>query len=209
MTTEQKKTPLYIVKEAIKSDKSDLQIVSFLSQDEFEHWLEQNNDNTKGIWVRFFKKDSGMPTIVYNEALDVALCYGWIDGQVKKYDENSYIQKFTPRRPKSMWSKRNIDHVARLLEEGRMKPSGIKEAEKAKNDGRWEKAYDSPGNMVVPEDFIQELTKNEKALEFFGSLNRVNKYSIAWRLQTAKNPETRDKRIKEILIMLEKGAKFH
>lgn len=150
-----------------------------------------------------------MPTIVYNEALDVALCYGWIDGQVKRYDENSYIQKFTPRRPKSIWSKRNIDHVARLLEEGRMKPSGIKEAEKAKNDGRWEKAYDSPGNMVVPEDFIQELTKNEKALEFFGSLNRVNKYSIAWRLQTAKNPETRDKRIKEILIMLEKGEKFH
>lgn len=192
-----------------KSEKADLQIIPFLSPTEFEQWLELNNDNTKGIWVRFYKKDSGMPTIIYSEALDVALCYGWIDGQVKKYDEKSYIQKFTPRRLKSMWSKRNIDHIARLQKEGRMKPSGIKEVEKAKNDGRWERAYDSPGSMVVPEDFINELSKNLKALEFFESLNKVNKYSIGWRLQTAKNAETRDKKIKEILLMMEKGEKFH
>jgi uncharacterized protein YdeI (YjbR/CyaY-like superfamily) len=198
-----------IEKDAIKSDQSDLQIISFLSPTEFKSWLDLNNDNTKGIWVRFFKKDSGMLTIIYQEALDVALCYGWIDGQVKKYDENSYIQKFTPRRAKSMWSKRNIDHVARLLKGGCMKPSGIKEVEKAKNDGRWERAYDSPGSMVVPEDFMNELSKNKKALEFFDSLNKVNKYSIGWRLQTAKNSETRDKKIKEILIMMEKGEKFH
>jgi uncharacterized protein YdeI (YjbR/CyaY-like superfamily) len=207
MTIDQKNAT--IEKDAIKSDQSDLQIISFLSPTEFEHWLELNNDYTKGIWVRFFKKDSCMPTIIYQEALDVALCYGWIDGQVKKYDEKSYIQKFTPRRVKSMWSKRNIDHVARLQKEGRMKPSGIKEVEKAKNDGRWERAYDSPGSMVVPEDFMNELSKNEKALQFFESLNKVNKYSIGWRLQTAKNTEARGKKIKEILLMMEKGEKFH
>lgn len=197
------------IKNDSKSEKADLQVISFLSPVEFENWLEQNNDNIKGIWLRFFKKDSGITTIVYDEALEVALCYGWIDGQLKKYDEKSYIQKFTPRRPKSMWSKRNIDHVARLLKEKRMKPSGIREAEEAKTDGRWEKAYDSPGNMVVPEDFIQELAKNKKALEFFESLNKVNKYSIVWRLQTAKTNEIRDKRIKEILSMMEKEEKFH
>ena len=207
MTIDQKNTT--IVKDVIKSDQRDLQIIPFLSPSEFESWLELNNDNTKGIWVRFYKKDSGMPTIIYQEALVVALCYGWIDGQVKKHDENSYIQKFTPRRSKSMWSKRNINLVERLEKEGRMKPSGIKEAEKARSDGRWERAYDSPGSMVVPENFINELSKNKKALQFFESLNKVNKYTIGWRLQTAKNPETRDKRIKEILIMMEKGEKFH
>jgi len=125
-----------------KPRKTELQVISFVSHIEFESWLEQNNHEVTGIWVRFYKKGSGIPTIVYKEALDVALCYGWIDGQLKKYDENSYIQKFTPRRPKSMWSKRNIDHVARLEKEGRLKQSGIMAVEAAKEDGRWERAYD-------------------------------------------------------------------
>jgi len=197
------------VDDGSESEKKDLPIISFVSKEEFETWLEQNYMNTKGIWIRLFKKDSGILTVIYKEALDIALCYGWIDGQVKKYDEKSYLQKFTPRRSKSMWSKRNIEHISRLEKEGKMKPSGINEVEKAKKDGRWEKGYDSPGNMVVPDDFINELSKNKKSLEFFNTLNKTNKYTIGWRLQTAKNPETREKRIKEILIMMEKEEKFH
>jgi len=192
-----------------ESQKSDLQIVSFNSPTDFDNWLELNRINTKGIWVRFFRKNSGITAITYDEALDVALCYGWIDGQVKKHDENSYLQKFTPRRPKSMWSKRNVDHITRLETEGRMKPSGMIEVEKAKKDGRWERAYDSPEKMVVPVDFIELLSKNKKAFDFFESLNKTNKYSIGWRLQTAKNPETREKRIMEIINMMNKGEKFH
>ena len=196
-------------KESGKPEKPVLQILSFIVQQEFENWLEQNNTLTSGIWIRIFKKDSGQLTISYNEALNVALCYGWIDGQVKKYDENSYIQKFTPRRSKSMWSKRNIDLFIRLEEEGKVKPSGRIEAEKAKTDGRWAKAYDSPGNMVVPDDFIQKISKNKKAFAFFESLNKTNKYTIGWRLQTAKNELTREKRMEEILRMMEQELKFH
>lgn len=196
-------------KETGKSTKSDLPILSFETQKYWEFWLSQNYDLQTGVWIRFFKKGSGISSIVYDQALDGALCYGWIDGQLKKLDENSYIQKFTPRRTKSMWSKRNIDHVSRLEKEGKMQSSGIREVENAKKDGRWERAYDSPGKMEIPEDFIQELSKNENALEFFESLNKVNKYSIGWRLQTAKNQETREKRIKEILAMMGKDEKFH
>jgi len=203
--------PLEIINNRKDSDipKSKLQIISFASQNRFESWLEENNSLNEGIWVRFYKKNSLVNSLKYQEALDVALCYGWIDGQVKKYDDLSYIQKFTPRRSKSMWSKRNKDHVSRLENENRMKPSGIREVEKAKNDGRWDKAYDSPGKMIVPDDFILELSKNKKALEFFESLNKTNKYTIGWRLQTAKNAEARGKRMKEILSMMEKGEKFH
>ena len=189
--------------------KTDLQIISFVSQDHFESWMEENNSLTEGIWVRFYKKNSFTKSINYDEALDVALCYGWIDGQVKKFDELSYIQKFTPRRSKSMWSKRNREHVSRLEKENRMKPSGIREVEKAKNDGRWEKAYDSPGKMVVPDDFVLELSKNKRAFEFFERLNKANKYTIGWRLQTAKNSETREKRFNEMMNMMDKGEKFH
>ena len=189
--------------------KTDLQIISFSTQKDFEIWQEENHNNTKGIWIRFYKKNSDISTIIYDEALDVALCYGWIDGQVKKYDEYSYLQKFTPRRPKSMWSKRNKDHVLRLEKECRMKLSGIIEVENAKKDGRWDRAYDSPGKMTVPEDFMIEISKNKQALEFFESLNKANKYTIGWRLQTAKNKETRERKMFEILNMMEKGLKFH
>ena len=192
-----------------KSEKIELQVLSFVSPAEFEGWLEQNNHLVTGIWIRFYKKGSGIQTIVYKEALDVALCYGWIDGQLKKFDENSYIQKFTPRRPKSLWSKRNIDHVARLEKEGKMKPPGIIAVEVAKKDGRWERAYDSPGDMNVPDEFLELLSKRKNALEFYESLNKTNKYSIGWRLQTAKNAETRQKRIVQIVEMMERKEKFH
>jgi uncharacterized protein YdeI (YjbR/CyaY-like superfamily) len=161
------------------------------------------------IWLRIFKKDSGVASVNYALALDEALCYGWIDGQVKSIDEKSYMQKFTPRRTRSMWSKRNIENVKRLKKEGRMRPSGIKEVEKAKADGRWDNSYDSPSNMTVPEDFLIELSKDKKAAEFFNTLSKINKYSIAWRLQTARKPETRANRMKIILEMLSKGKSFH
>jgi uncharacterized protein YdeI (YjbR/CyaY-like superfamily) len=141
--------------------------------------------------------------------LDEALCYGWIDGQLNKHDDISWLHKFIPRGAKSIWSKRNTDHTERLIMLGKMKPSGLHEIEKAKADGRWAKAYDSPAEMKASDDFITALSKNKKAKTFFESLNRANKYAIAWRLQTAKKPETREKRMKTILEMLAKGEKFH
>jgi len=191
------------------SDKPDLPVIPFSSPSEWEQWLKQNYSVSKGIWLQMYKKGSGIASVYYAEALDVALCYGWIDGQLKSVDELSYMQRFTPRRPKSIWSKRNIEHITRLTKEGRMKPAGLKEAEAAKNDGRWELAYDPQTSMSMPDDFLSELSKEKKALIFYESLNKANKYAIAWRIQTAKRPETREKRMKEILEMLARGEKFH
>jgi uncharacterized protein YdeI (YjbR/CyaY-like superfamily) len=190
-------------------DKPDLPIIPFASQQIWEQWLEENHAISKGIWLQMFKKSSGIASVKYAEALDAALCYGWIDGQLKSIDELSYMQRFTPRRPRSIWSKRNIEHIARLTNEGRMKPAGIREAETAKADGRWEIAYDGQGTMSLPDDFQEILLKNEEAFAFYESLNKANKYAIAWRIQTAKRPETREKRMKEILEMLMRGEKFH
>jgi uncharacterized protein YdeI (YjbR/CyaY-like superfamily) len=188
---------------------TDLSIVSFQSAQEWEEWLAENHASSVGVWLRFFKNGSGKPTVTHDEALDAALCYGWIDGQGKKYDELSWLLKFTPRRAGSIWSRRNTEHVERLIQENRMQPPGFAEVEAAKADGRWERAYDSPSKMTVPEDFLEELSKNQEAKAFFETLNKANIYAIAWRLQTAKKPETREKRMKAILTMLAKGEKFH
>ncbi|HBL78315.1 MAG TPA: bacteriocin-protection protein, YdeI/OmpD-associated family [Prolixibacteraceae bacterium] len=192
-----------------KQDQAEVQIKSFKTSTEWEKWLAENHTSANGIWLRFFKKASGIKAINYAEALYEALCYGWIDGQAKSYDEQSYLQRFTPRRSKSIWSKRNIEHIARLEKAGKMKPSGWKEVEAAKADGRWDNAYDPPSEMKIPDDFMEELSKNKQALAFFESLNKTNKYAVAWRLQTAKKPETREKRMKIILEMMAKGEKFH
>lgn len=188
---------------------SEIHVVSFASSKEWRKWLAENHDKSNGVWLRLFKKDSGEKTVTYAEALEEALCYGWIDGQKNKYDTQSYIQKFTPRRPKSIWSKRNTEIAERLIQEGKMKKVGMQQVELAKADGRWQQAYDSPKNMTVPEDFLQLLSKNKKAKAFFDELNKANQYAIAWRLQTAKKPETREKRLKEILQMMSEGKKFH
>jgi uncharacterized protein YdeI (YjbR/CyaY-like superfamily) len=172
-------------------------------------WLTKNHKKPEGICLRFYKKASGKKSITHGEALDEALCFGWIDGRADKYDNESWVQKFTPRRPRSVWSKRNREHVARLIGEKRMTPAGLKEVEAAKQDGRWSAAYDSPKNMEVPADFIRELKKDEKGYEFFKTLNKANTYAIAWRLQTAKKPETREKRMKALLEMLAQGKKLH
>ncbi len=190
-------------------DTKELPIIAFSSAEKFETWLAKNQSDAKGLWIHFYKKDSGKKSITYKEALDVALCYGWIDGHVKPYDDISWIHKFTPRRPKGKWSKKNKENVTRLITEKRMTPAGQKEVDAAKKDGRWDDAYDSQSNAVVPEDFLKLLEKNKKAKEFFATLNKANIYAITYRLQTAKKPETREKRMKLILEMMKKGEKFH
>ncbi len=185
-------------------------IKSFAFSKQWKEWLAMNYAISKnGIWLRIFKKDSDEATITYDEALDEALCFGWIDGQKKAYDEKSWLQKFTPRRSKSIWSKRNKTRVAQLIEEKRMQPSGLKEIETAKKDGRWDKAYDSPSQMEIPADFLSILKKDQQAYEFFRTLNKANTYAIAWRLETAKKPATREKRMQILLKMMKKRQKLH
>jgi uncharacterized protein YdeI (YjbR/CyaY-like superfamily) len=185
------------------------EIFSFKSSSLFRKWLTKNHKNNDGFWLRIYKKDSGEKTISYQEALEEALCFGWIDGLKKSYDENSWIQKFTPRRLRSIWSKRNTDIIARLIKEKRIQPSGLEQVELAKKDGRWERAYDSPKDMKVPEDFIAELKKDKKAHAFFLTLNKANLYAIAWRLQTAKKEETRKRRMTAFIEMLKKSDRIH
>ena len=186
-----------------------LEIKSFPSAPVFRDWLASHHRQTDGIWLCFFKKTSGEESLTHSEALDEALCYGWIDGQAKAYDERSWLQRFSPRRPASSWSKINTQHAERLIRAGRMTPAGLKQVEAAKADGRWSAAYDSPRNASPPEDFLKALHKNKKAKAFFTTLNKANIYSITYRLQTAKKPETRQKRLKMILGMLSRGEKFH
>jgi uncharacterized protein YdeI (YjbR/CyaY-like superfamily) len=165
-------------------------IIEFKTAETFESWLVKNHDNSNGLWLKRFKKDSGEKNISYAEALDVALCFGWIDGQKQAYDEQAWLQKFCPRRVKSIWTKINIGHVERLINERRMRPAGLQAVEKAKADDSLEKAYDSPNKMNLSEDFLKELSKNKKAEAFFMGLNKTNLFSIGFRLQTAK--KTRD-----------------
>lgn len=184
-------------------------ILVFKTAKQWQEWLDKHHGDQPRIWLQFFKKDSGIRGLTYAEALDEALCYGWIDGLVKGYDEKSWIQSFTPRRKRSVWSKRNIDHITRLTKLGKMKPAGLKEVEAAKADGRWDQAYDSQANMVVPDDFLKELAKNKTAKEFFNSLNKTNVYAICYQLQTAKKPETRERRIEKFIAMLGRQEKLY
>jgi uncharacterized protein YdeI (YjbR/CyaY-like superfamily) len=189
--------------------QKEIPIIPFQTQKKWRDWLTKNFDKPDGIWLKLYKKDSGVKSINHGQALEEALCFGWIDGQAKGYDDLSYLQKFTPRRKRSTWSKRNIDIIERLAEEGKMHPAGIAEVERAKEDGRWELAYDSPANMQAPEDFLKKLADNPKALAFYSTLNKTNTFAISFRLQTAKKPKTRQKRMMTIIEMLEQGKKLH
>lgn len=189
--------------------KAEYKIISFKDPAAWRNWLDENYAKIDGVWLRLYKKASNIPTVSYAEALDEALCYGWIDGQKKSYDDNSYLQKFTPRRPRSMWSKRNTEHVKRLQKAGLMTPAGLLEIEKAKADGRWEAAYDAPSSMEVPKHFLEELNKHPKAESFYNQLNKTNKYAIAWRLQASKTDATRLRRTEKIITMLDSGEKFY
>lgn len=183
--------------------------MEFRTAAEWRRWLDTHHADTDGIWLKRYKKGSGVESITYAEALDEALCFGWIDGQAKGIDDKCYMQKFTPRRKNSLWSKRNIEYVARLVEVGRMTPAGMAEVERAKQDGRWDQAYDKPSEMVVPEAFLAELAKYPKAEAFFKTLNRTNVYAIVWRLQTAKTEVTRLRRQSKIIVMLDAQQKLH
>ncbi|HND48616.1 MAG TPA: YdeI/OmpD-associated family protein, partial [Anaerolineales bacterium] len=168
----------------------------------------KNHDKSAGLWLKIAKKATGISTVTYAEALDVALCYGWIDGQKGSFDEQYFLQKFTPRRAKSIWSKINVEKVAGLIASGEMKPSGLKAVEAAKQDGRWAAAYSSPKNMEVPADFQFALEKNKKAKAFFETLTGAKRYSFLFRIETAKKAETREKRIRQFVQMLAKGETF-
>ena len=185
------------------------EVIFFSSPAEFRKWLNLNHLSLNELWVGYYKKGTGKPSLSWPESVDQALCFGWIDGQKKAYDEKSWLQKFTPRRSKSIWSKRNKTRVAQLIEERRMQPSGLKEIEAAKKDGRWDKAYDSPSQMEIPADFLALLRKDQQAYEFFKTLNKANTYAVAWRLETAKKPETREKRMQILLEMMKKRQKLH
>lgn len=185
-----------------------LMVISFKSAGLWEDWLEENHKQTDGVWLRLQKKGSQQESPTYAEALDAALCYGWIDGMKRAYDESSWVQKFTRRRTQSSWSKNNTKNALRLIREGRMRPPGLAEVEAAKKDGRWKRAYDSPKNSVIPKDFLERLSKDKKALEFFKSLNKANLFAISYRLQTAKKAETREKRIVSILETLKSGKEI-
>lgn len=185
----------------------DYPLKRFATARAFEQWLSRNHAKAQCIRIQIAKKASGIRSINYDEALEVALCYGWIDGQSKTIDEAWYWQRFTPRRPRSSWSKRNRDIVARLIREGRMQPAGQAEIDKAKADGRWDAAYDSPSNAKVPPDLAAALRKSPKAKRSFDALDRRNRFAILYRLATAKKPETRAKRLATFVDLLSKGQK--
>lgn len=186
----------------------ELPTLPFETKKKFADWLAKQHDKSSGVWVKLAKKGAGIPSVTYQEALDVALCYGWIDGQRGSFDEKYFLQKFTPRRPKSIWSKINTEKVERLIASGEMKPAGLKAVESAKRDGRWDAAYASSKNISVPADFQSALERNSKAKTFFESLTSGKRYSFLFRIETAKKAETREKRIRQFVEMLESGETF-
>lgn len=190
-------------------DTENYPIIAFASQQDWERWLAENHADAAGIWLKLAKGGSGITTVSYAEALDSALCYGWIDGQKAAFDALYWLQKFTPRRVKSGWSKVNCEKATALINAGRMQPAGLRQVELARADGRWERAYDSQSSISVPEDFQRELDKNEQAKVFFSTLDSANRYAILYRLQTARKPETRSARIHKFIDILAKHEKIH
>ena len=185
-----------------------MEIHFFKNQLEFRDWFEKNHDKAREILVGFYKKETGKPSLTWPESVDQALCYGWIDGQKRSFDDKYFLQKFTPRRPKSVWSKINKEKVEILIASGEMKPSGLRAVEAAKQDGRWDEAYKSQKNMSVPVDFQSALRKNEAAKTFFESLTSAKRYSFLFRIETAKKAETRERRIRQFVEMLGRGETF-
>ena len=191
------------------TSKREAPVKSFATADAMAEWLDKNHSSHTGIWLRIAKKNSGGKSVNYLEAVELALIHGWIDGQRKTDTEKTFIQKFTPRTARSMWSRINREKVGALIAGGRMKPRGLAEVERAKKDGRWESAYDSPKNAKVPPDLAKALKANRAAAAFFKTLSSSNRYAILWRLQTAKRPETRARRLEDFVKRLEKGETFH
>ena len=190
------------------SAPTDLPVKPFKDAAAFEKWLEKNV-SAAGLWLKIAKKDSGIASVTYAEALDVALCHGWIDGQKNAFDDEFFLQRFTPRRARSLWSKNNIAHVERLVAAGRMRAAGLREVEVAKADGRWDAAYHGAAKMEVPPELAAALEKNRKAKAFFDELDKTNRYACCWRVQSAVKPETKAARVEKLVAMLARGEKIH
>jgi len=188
---------------------SNIETLLFPTAKAWNSWLAKNHDKSPGLWLRIAKKNSGLKSVSYPEALETALCYGWIDGQKKANDADSWLQKFTPRGPRSVWSQINRNKALALIEKKKMKPAGLQAIEHAKQTGRWDAAYASQSKMTVPEDLEEALSKNKKAKAFFATLDSANRYSILFRLHDAKKAETRLKRLQQFISMLENGEKIH
>jgi uncharacterized protein YdeI (YjbR/CyaY-like superfamily) len=187
----------------------DLAVRAFRDDRAFERWLDRNHDRSPGLWIKIAKRDSGVASVTHAEALETALCYGWIDGQRRKLDGTHFLQRFTPRRPRSMWSKINCAKATRLVEAGRMHAAGLREMERARADGRWAAAYDGQRTATVPEELRHELDGNRRAREFFATLDSRNRYAFIWRVQEAKKPETRRRRAEQFVKMLAAHETLH
>jgi len=181
----------------------------FKSAKAFEAWLKKNHATSEGLWLKIAKRGSNEPSVTYPEAVEIALCWGWIDGQKKSFDDQHYLQRFTPRRARSVWSKINVEKVQALIEAGRMQAPGQAQVEAAKADGRWARAYDGARTSTVPEDLQAALEAEPAAKTFFASINASNRYAILWRIQTAARAETRARRIAQLVGMLARGETIH
>jgi uncharacterized protein YdeI (YjbR/CyaY-like superfamily) len=186
-----------------------LPILPFASAAAWEAWLEGNHAASGGVWIKIAKKDSGVASVHYPEVLESALCFGWIDGRREGLDERFFLQRYTPRRARSRWSRINRETAERLIAEGRMRPAGLAEVERARADGRWEAAYESQRRMTVPDDLRRELDARPRARAFFGELSSQNRYAILYRLQDARRPQTRARRLATYVAMLEAGETLH
>jgi uncharacterized protein YdeI (YjbR/CyaY-like superfamily) len=189
--------------------KDGLPIVAFADDDAWERWLEENHAASNGIWIKTAKKKTGVATVTHAEALDTAICFGWIDGQRHPYDDTYYLQRFTPRKPRSRWSQVNVKKAEALIAAKRMRPSGHAQIDAAKADGRWAAAYEPQRRATVPEDFQRALDRNPEAKAFFETLKGVNRYSFLYRIQSVKRPETRQRKIEQFVTMLAEGRTFH
>src|SRR5256884_2117375 len=199
---------------AVRSDtfvknSDNLEVLSFDTQQDWEAWLKEHHANTKGIWLKIAKKEARAPSVSYAEALEGALCYGWIDGQKAAFDDKYWLQKFTQRTAKSIWSKVNCGKAEALIAEGRMQPAGLRQVELAKSDGRWERAYESQSKITIPADFQSEMDKKPKAKDFFSTLDNANRYAFLFRIHAAKRPETRSAKIQKFVEMLNQQQKLH
>jgi uncharacterized protein YdeI (YjbR/CyaY-like superfamily) len=186
-----------------------LPTILFASRKEWAAWLADHHEEAEGVWMKYAKKGSGVASITYAEAVEVALCYGWIDGQAAPCDDAHWLQRFTPRRARSRWSKINRDRATALVERGEMQPAGLREVERAKADGRWDAAYDGARTATVPDDLQAALDADDRAREFFATLDGANRYAILYRVQDAKKPETRARRIEKYVAMLREHRTIH
>ena len=182
---------------------------AFVDAGAFAAWLEKNHASSTGLWLKLAKKGAGVPSVSYADAVDVALAWGWIDGQKQSLDARFWLQRFCPRRKSSLWSKINCEKATKLIADGKMRPSGLREIERAKADGRWDAAYDSPSRAKVPDELAAALAGNARAARSFSTIDATNRYAILWRVQTAKRPETRARRVAELVAMLARGELLH